>query len=154
MNPIRQRPARAPRIDHEGVEQMALIRWLYGEQQRGEAAGALYAVTYHVPNGGQRNKKTAADLKRQGVKSGVSDLVVMEGRGGWLGLYIEFKATPPKHAATAASQREWLKKADRRGYCAVLARGLEEAKAVLRAYASWAPTMIEQREPMTLGTEW
>ncbi|GHB30656.1 VRR-NUC domain-containing protein [Salinicola rhizosphaerae] len=148
------RNTRAPRIDHEGVEQMALIRWLYGEQQRGEPVGSLYAVTYHVPNGGQRNKKTAADLKRQGVKSGVSDLVVMEGRGGWLGLYVEFKATPPKHAATAASQREWLEKADRRGYCAVLARGLEEAKAVLREYASWAPTLIEQRETMVHGTEW
>lgn len=159
MQPVatRSRPvrtARAPRIDHEGVEQMALIRWLYGEQQRGEAVGAFYEVIYHVPNGGQRNKKTAADLKRQGVKSGVSDLVVMEGRGGWLGLYVEFKATPPKHAATQPSQREWLEKADHRGYCAVLARGLEEAKAVLREYASWAPTLIEQRETMAYGTEW
>lgn len=159
MQPVatRSRPvrtARAPRIDHEGVEQMALIRWLYGEQQRGEAVGAFYEVIYHVPNGGQRNKKTAADLKRQGVKSGVSDLVVMEGRGGWLGLYVEFKATPPKHAATAASQREWLEKAERRGYCAVLARGLEEAKAVLREYASWAPTVVDQREAMPHGTAW
>lgn len=159
MQPVatRSRPvrtARAPRIDHEGVEQMALIRWLYGEQQRGQPVGAFYEVIYHVPNGGQRNKKTAADLKRQGVKSGVSDLVVMEGRGGWLGLYVEFKATPPKHAATAASQREWLEKAHRRGYCAVLARGLEEAKAVLREYASWAPTVIAQREIMANGTEW
>ncbi|WP_110685094.1 VRR-NUC domain-containing protein [Salinicola aestuarinus] len=153
----RRRPAskpRAPRVDHEGTEQAVLIRWLYGEQQRGEPVGAFYDVIYHVPNGGQRNKKTAADLKRQGVKSGVSDLVVMEGRGGWLGLYIEFKATPPNHAATAASQREWLEKADRRGYCAVLARGLEEAKAVLREYASWAPTIIEHREAMPHGSRW
>jgi len=148
------RTARAPRVDHEGAEQMALIRWLYGEQQRGEAVGALYDVTYHVPNGGQRNKKTAADLKRQGVKAGVSDLVVMEGRGGWLGLYLEFKATPPNHAATAASQKEWLEKADHRGYCAVLARGLEEAKAVLREYASWERTMPSECMEMTLGSNW
>lgn len=153
LNTKPRRP-RAPRVDHESVEQMALIRWLYGEQQRGEPVGALFDVIYHPPNGGQRNKKTAVDLKRQGVKSGVSDLVVMEGRGGWLGLYIEFKATPPNHAATAASQKEWLEKADRRGYCAVLARGLEEAKAVLREYASWPPTVIERRESMTVGTKW
>lgn len=133
---------------------MVLIRWLFGEQQRGMPVGDLYDVIYHVPNGGQRNKKTAADLKRQGVRSGVSDLVVMEGRGGWLGLYVEFKATPPNHAATAASQREWLEKADHRGYCAVLARGLEEAKAVLREYAGWAPTVIERREAMPHGTKW
>ncbi|WP_280337903.1 hypothetical protein [Salinicola acroporae] len=88
------------------------------------------------------------------MKSGVSDLVVMEGRGGWLGLYLEFKATPPKHAATAASQREWLEKADHRGYCAVLCRGLEEAKAVLREYASWELTITPGRNEMTLGSNW
>ena len=66
----------APRIDHEGLEQKVLMRWLYGEQQRGTEVGQAYAHTYHVPNGGQRNKKTAADLKMQGVMAGVSDLVV------------------------------------------------------------------------------
>ncbi|WP_280337902.1 hypothetical protein [Salinicola acroporae] len=57
---MRRRPVRttrAPRIDHEGVEQMALIRWLYGEQQRGEPVGAFYEVIYHVPNGGSATRR-------------------------------------------------------------------------------------------------
>ena len=91
--------------------------------------GQLYDPIYHVPNGGQRNKKTASDLKRQGVKAGVSELPVRQARGGWHGLYLEFKATPPRDAALAPSQFEWLESSEYEGYCSVLARGLEEAKA-------------------------
>jgi hypothetical protein len=117
--------------------------------------GELFPVTYHVPNGGQRHKKTAADLKNQGVRAGVSDLVVMEARGGWHGLYLEFKATPPHHAALAESQREWLALAQARGYCAALARGHVEAKERLREYASWPRTeVVGERLALENGTEW
>lgn len=150
---------KAPRkrpVDWEGGEQAVLMRWLLGEKMRGTQVGELEAVTYHVPNGGARHAKTAADLKKQGVRSGVSDLVVMEARGGWHGLYLEFKATPPRHAPLAESQREWLELAESRGYCAVLARGIEEAKAVLRWYAGLSATMTVTGAavPCTHGTEW
>lgn len=137
------------------------MRWLLGEKMRGELVGNLYDVTYHVPNGGQRSKSTGAAMKRQGVKSGVSDLVVMDARGGWHGLYLEFKASAPHTAALAQSQHDWLALAEERGYCAVLAVGLEEAKAVLREYASWAAAGTEYDEcgvsfieHMNSGTKW
>lgn len=157
---FRARPAGAtPRrrpVDWEGQEQKALMLWLYGESIRGTDVGRLYDSTYHVPNGGQRNKKTGADLKNQGVKAGVSDLVVMDARGGWHGLYLEFKATPPKNSGLSASQRDWLALADDRGYCAVLARGIEEARAVLRKYAAWWPTDVHpaSRAVMNSGSDW
>ena len=117
--------------------------------------GKAYPVTYHVPNGGQRNKKTGSDLKAQGVKAGVSDLVVMEARGGLHGLYLEFKATPPRHSAIASTQRDWLALADDRGYGAVLARGLEEARAVLRAYMALPLTeVVGDRHCLEVGTDW
>ncbi|WP_252109074.1 MULTISPECIES: VRR-NUC domain-containing protein [unclassified Halomonas] len=148
-------PRKRP-VDWEGQEQAVLIRWLLGECQRGTRVGALYDVTYHVPNGGQRSKATGAAMKRQGVKSGVSDLVVMDARGGWHGLYLEFKASAPHTAALAPSQREWLALADERGYCAVLAVGLEEAKAVLREYAELGRTTHQDTAGVHLnsGTEW
>lgn len=146
---------RARPVDWEGNEQAVLIRWLLGEKMRGEPVGQLYDAIYHVPNGGQRNKKTASDLKRQGVKAGVSDLPVRQARGGWHGLYLEFKATPPRDAALAPSQFEWLEGSEYEGYCAVLARGLEEAKAVLREYASWPRTqVVGERLTLESGTEW
>lgn len=132
-----KRRAWAKPVDWEGQEQTVLIRWLYGEKMRGHPVGELFDATFHVPNGGHRNKKTASDLKRQGVKVGVSDLPVRQARGGWFDLYLEFKATPPKDAPLADSQFEWLEDSEYEGYCAVLALGLEEAKAVLREYASW-----------------
>ncbi|NIC05244.1 VRR-NUC domain-containing protein [Halomonas sp. DX6] len=147
---------RQRRVDWEGNEQAVVIRWLLGEKMRGTKVGELYDVIYHVPNGGARHGKTGADLKKQGVKPGVSDLVVMDARGGWHGLYLEFKATPPKHAALATSQRDWLALAESRGYCALLARGYEEAKAVLSWYASLMPTQFYRGEAVDCpeGTEW
>ncbi|MGO3214787.1 MAG: VRR-NUC domain-containing protein [Halomonas sp.] len=147
---------RARPVDWEGQEQAVLIRWLLGEKMRGEPVGQLYDAIYHVPNGGQRSKSTGAAMKRQGVKSGVSDLVVMDARGGWFGLYMEFKASPPHTAPLADSQHDWLALAYERGYCAVLAVGLEEAKQVLREYVSWVPTFLHHTPIVDLksGTEW
>lgn len=146
---------RARPVDWEGQEQAVLIRWLLGEKMRGEPVGELYDAIYHVPNGGQRNKKTASDLKKQGVKAGVSDLPVRQARGGWHGLYLEFKATPPRDAALAPSQFEWLDGSEYEGYCAALALGLDQAKAVLREYASWPRTQIAgDRLALENGTEW
>ncbi|MFI0474666.1 VRR-NUC domain-containing protein, partial [Halomonas sp. HMF6819] len=89
-------------------------------------------------------------------KSGVSDLVVMDARGGWFGLYMEFKASSPHTAALAQSQHDWLALADERGYCAILAVGLEEAKAVLAEYAELVPTYHHNtaRVHLSSGTEW
>ena len=146
----------ARRIDREGSEQKVLIRWLYAQQQNGIQVGQLLGgVVYHVPNGGQRSKKTAADLKMQGVRAGVSDLVVATARGGYHGLYIELKATPPHDAGLAKSQREWLEKMAGNGYLAVLAKGVDEAKAVLVAYACWPETVVAG-EPVAMpyGSEW
>lgn len=146
---------RARPVDWEGQEQAVLIRWLLGEKKRGTPVGQLYDATYHVPNGGQRSKSTGAAMKRQGVKSGVSDLAVRQARGGWFGLYLELKATPPKDAPLADSQFEWLEDSEYEGYCGVLALGLEEAKAVLREYASWSRTQIVgERLALESGTEW
>lgn len=165
---LRLQPVRKPRkpkadgkprkrpVDWEGNEQAVLIRWLLGEKMRGEPVGQLYDAIYHVPNGGQRSKSTGAAMKRQGVKSGVSDLVVMDARGGWFGLYLEFKASPPHTAALADSQHDWLAMAEERGYCAVLAVGLEEAKRVLREYAAMGRTAhhYTARVHLKSGTEW
>lgn len=47
-------------------------------------------VAFHVPNGGSRHPREAANLKRQGVRPGVPDIIVAlrDGRTLW----IELKA--------------------------------------------------------------
>lgn len=44
-----------------------------------------------IPNGGDRNRVVAANLKAEGVRSGVSDLFLPSARRGYHGFYIEMK---------------------------------------------------------------
>ena len=63
-------------------------------------------MLHHVPNGGYRNQIEARNLKLQGVKAGVPDLVLPVARGGYFGLYIELKAD--KNCKTSKNQELWI----------------------------------------------
>lgn len=76
------------RLDDESGHQEALFSWA---AYRTEIMPELQYM-YHVPNGGKRDKATAAVLKRQGVKAGVQDIMLPAARAGYHGLYIELKA--------------------------------------------------------------
>nr|WP_298117395.1 VRR-NUC domain-containing protein [uncultured Pseudomonas sp.] len=138
MKPYRAHAASSSRriaVDYEGNEQVALLRWLQLQHP------AAYALTYHVPNGGRRDKVTAAKLKAQGVKAGIPDLKMAIARGGFFGLYIEFKATPPHDAAVSPSQREMLALLADQGYRAIVCRGMAEAMAAIIKYLNLPPTL-------------
>ncbi|WP_129138807.1 VRR-NUC domain-containing protein [Modicisalibacter coralii] len=142
-------------VNWEGQEQAALMLWLRGEAHRGTPVAPAFANTYAVPNGGTRHSKEAANLKAQGVKSGVSDLVIAVPRGGYHGLYLELKATPPHGASLAQSQREWLARMEAAGYCAALARGIDEARAVITEYMSRPATeVVAGPDPLIAGSAW
>ncbi len=136
MKLFKPKAVRAKRVDREGIEQAALITEL--RIRMPEVADLIY----HVPNGGHRLKKVAADLKDQGVVPGIPDLVLTMARGGYFGLYIEFKATPPNDAAISASQHERIRKLNEQGYLAVVCRGHFDAMEQIRAYLRMAPTVV------------
>lgn len=122
------KPKRAKPIDREGLEQAALMKEI---SLRYPAASKLI---YHVPNGGHRHKLVAIKLKEQGVKAGVPDLVLPMARGGYFGLYIEFKAKPPFDAAVSASQDAYIHALTEQGYLAIVCRGRIDALEAIRAY--------------------
>lgn len=127
---IRAFKSKAPRakpIDREGQEQAALMREI--ELRYPE----VFELIYHVPNGGHRVKAVAAKLKAQGVKSGIPDLVLPMARGGYFGLYIEFKATV-EPAPVSPSQKDCLRRLNAQGYLAIVCRGPFDAMEQLRAY--------------------
>ncbi|KAB2527464.1 VRR-NUC domain-containing protein [Pseudomonas sp. GXM4] len=136
MRLFKAKPVRAKRVDREGQEQTALIAEL--RIRMPEVADLIY----HVPNGGHRLKKVAADLKGQGVAAGVPDLVLTMARGGYFGLYIEFKATPPNAAPVSDSQHKWIRKLNDQGYLAIVCRGHFDAMEQIRAYLRLAPTVV------------
>lgn len=131
---IKPRKARAPSVDREGLEQAALLREIAFRHP------AAFKLIYHVPNGGHRHKAVAMKLKEQGVKAGIPDLVLPMARGGYFGLYIEFKATPPHDAAVSPSQDSYIQALTEQGYLAIVCRGHFDAMEQLRAYLMLPPT--------------
>jgi len=136
MKQFKQKSVRAKPVDREGQEQAALMTEL--RIRLPEVADLIY----HVPNGGHRIKAVAAKLKAQGVKAGIPDLVLPMARGGFFGLYIEFKATPPNDAAISSSQHERIRKLNDQGYLAVVCRGHFDTVEQIRAYLRMAPTVV------------
>lgn len=65
----------------EAQEQEAVIEWCDWK----------HIPIFAIPNGGKRDAREAAHMKRQGVRAGVPDLCVPVARGGFHGLYIEMK---------------------------------------------------------------
>lgn len=136
MTLFKAKPKRAKAIDREGLEQAALIKEM---SLRYPAAAKLI---YHVPNGGHRHKSVAVKLKDQGVKAGVPDLVLPMARGGYFGLYIEFKAMPPFDAAVSASQDAYIHALTDQGYLAIVCRGHIDALEAIRAYLLQPQTRV------------
>lgn len=111
----------------EAREQAALIRW----SQLQSVKYPELELLYHIPNGGSRHIAEAAQLKRQGVKSGVPDLCLPVPRGSYAGLYIELKAG--KNKPTDA-QRKWLEQLTQQGYRAITCWGWEAARDEIMRY--------------------
>ena len=113
---------------YESAEQAALFRWA------AMAAGKYpeLRLMYHVPNGGSRNPLEAHNLKAQGVRRGVPDIVLPVPRGGYHGLYIELKRR--KGGRLSEDQAVWIDRLNRVGHRAVVCRGWDAARAEIELY--------------------
>jgi hypothetical protein len=104
-----------------------LVVWLEGK-------GIRY---YAIPNGGKRSMSEAVKFKRCGVKKGVPDLCIPIPSGDYHGLYIELKRE--SGGVLSKEQIEWLSFLNDQGYYAQIARGFEEAKAIVLEYFEMTP---------------
>lgn len=87
------------------------------------------ALMFAIPNGGERNKVTAARLKAEGVKAGVPDIFLPVARcvGGeysHFGLFIEMKKSK---GVLSDAQDDWHGKLLRQGYMVNVCFGWQEA---------------------------
>ena len=117
---------------HEDTEAMAL--WAWAQHNK-----VLRDHLVHVPNGGRRNKREAARMKRMGVRAGVHDYLLPVPRGRYHGLWIELKATPPNNAKVTKEQREWTERMRDQGYAAYVCKGWVAAARVMRWYLDKLP---------------
>ena len=98
-------------MDSEEREQMKLAAYLDGRK----------FLWCHVPNGGHRRKVVAASLKRQGVKSGVPDVLIFAP----IQAAIELKRK--SGGSVSANQRKWLSALNDAGWEICIARGADKA---------------------------
>ena len=111
----------------EAQEQATVIEWALYNQNRYPELKLLH----HIPNGGRRDARTGAMMKRQGVKAGVPDLHLPVSRGKYHSLYIEMKTDKGRPTDT---QKEWLDALNAEGNMAVICHSAEEAIAVIKLY--------------------
>ncbi len=88
-------------------------------------------LLFAVPNGGSRNKIEAANMKRQGVTSGVADVILLVPKKGFASLCIEFKTKTGKQSD---EQKEFQFQAEKCGSKYVVVRSVEEAINEIREY--------------------
>jgi hypothetical protein len=83
------RPEDLAKAGTEHAHQSALFCWaaLPDIQEKYPALRWMFAI----PNGGERNPKVAAQMKAEGVKSGVLDIFLPVPKGQYHGLFIEMK---------------------------------------------------------------
>lgn len=113
----------------EAQIQKTIIRW--SQQASIRQAYPDLKLLHHIPNGGKRDKKEAAELKRQGVKAGVPDLCLPSPKGKYCGLYIELKT---EKGELSIEQEWWLQELKKCGYCTSVAYGLTQALEQIEGY--------------------
>ena len=109
----------------ESNMQQAFIHWfrlLYPKDWR---------MCFAVANGGARNPKEGAMLKREGVVAGVADVMITIPRGGYGSLGLEFKTSTGRQSA---AQKDWQADFERVGNKYVVVRSLDEAIEVTKNY--------------------
>lgn len=102
--------------------QTACIRWFRLQYPN--------RIIFHIPNGGRRNIREAARLKKQGVLAGVPDLFIPEPIN-YFGLFIEMKSPDGK---LSENQKLLFPQLRDRGYRVEICRSLAEFMDVIQHY--------------------
>lgn len=135
-------PARLAKTT-EHSHQVALMAWSSLPMVREEFPELRW---FHaIPNGGSRGdtdisrRIEGGKMKAEGVKTGVSDMMLPVKRGDWSGLYIELKRLPGAGVGPSQEQTEFIEFVRGQGYAACVCYGWIEARDVLIAYLtqSW-----------------
>lgn len=87
----------------------------------------------HIPNE-RKSKLEAIALKAMGVRAGVADYFLAVPVGGFVGMWLEFKARGCTWSDVTADQRKWLTLMTARGYFATVGYGVDHAIALTQTY--------------------
>lgn len=115
---------RASRPSHrESGLQRACMKWMRLQYPR--------LMMFAVPNGGYRNSREAAIMVSEGIRTGVSDLILLKACGGWHGLCVEMKYGKGRQTV---SQMEFERIVTEEGYLYRVVRSFEEFRELIDNY--------------------
>ena len=113
----------------EHGEQAAFVDWCLVQINQGAYPDLFYG--YAVPNGGKRDKRTAAKMVAEGTHRGVPDWHLPVARGKFHGFWIEFKVG---RNDLSDDQRDYIGFLARHGHKVVVAYSFEMARDALVEY--------------------
>lgn len=115
------------RKETEAQAQAAVFDWVRWQQSKNPALKSMY----HAANEGKRSRTAGANLKRQGMKPGVSDICLPFAAAGFNNLYIELKVENNK---ATEEQLAFIDTINGIGGKAVIVYGSDAAIEVITAY--------------------
>lgn len=89
------------------------------------------AMMFAIPNGANVNPVNRVRLVKEGMLAGVPDMVLLEQRHGFNGLFIEFKKD---NGVVSKEQTKMLTSLTQRGYLCIVARHHRTAIAMIESY--------------------
>ncbi|MGM0601376.1 MAG: VRR-NUC domain-containing protein [Candidatus Muiribacteriota bacterium] len=113
---------------YESQEQELIFKWIRSNQIK----FPKLQLAYSTLNGVRLRPKLRADMKKQGLKAGVPDIVLPAGNKYFSGLYIELKRK--KGGKVSKEQKEYLEKLREEGFQALVCRGHVEAIEAVKNY--------------------
>ena len=109
----------------ESEMQSACVYWF--RLQYPKLARLLFAV----PNGGYRNKQTAKRMHKEGVVSGVADLILLVPSKSYHGLCVEMKTHEGRQTE---NQKSWQTIVEQQGYLYKVCRSTTEFFFIINKY--------------------
>ena len=124
--------ARPKRAHHEEDAHADVMRRCASLYQSSPREFIDLDFVFHSPNGGKRDKITAARMKALGAKAGVPDLLSPARRGNWVGLACELKIEPN---TPTPDQEAWLDYFHRNGWLVEVASAADSATLADQVWA-------------------
>ncbi|MBA3645320.1 MAG: VRR-NUC domain-containing protein [Gemmatimonadaceae bacterium] len=125
----------------EASARSKLVRSEHAEQsflfQRLELEAGKYPelrLAFAVPNGSNKSMAMAAKFKKEGLKSGVPDIVLPVPRYPFHGLFVEMKRSDAVPSDLSPAQRDWLAALEDQGYAVEVCCSDEEALEMILRY--------------------
>ena len=124
--PVPPKPKK--RDNEESRAQASVIVWWH---HTCHGFGLPECALFSIPNGGWRSVVTAAILKREGLRRGVSDLFLMVPRSNLSGCFVEMKK---EKGVVSDEQRDFISAAGALGYATNVCYSAEQAITVIKRY--------------------